>query len=179
MKPETVGLTRVFVIVAGLFAALSAQADGQPPQGFVMTVYSDAAQGDKILGGSTAEAIEKLSAKQGARSKYLQAQVNLCVAYAQTKQLDLAVEACDSAIESSAKEARRIERAKRFGRDSERVANTGRAIALSNRGVLHALAGERQRAEQMFEMAVALQSNEASALANLAVLERRALATGS
>ena len=59
------------------------------------------------------------------------------------------------------------------------VVDTSRAIALTNRGVLHAIAGEDAQARAKFEMAMQLKSTEQSAKANLAVLERKLAASRS
>ena len=59
-----------------------------------------------------------------------------------------------------------------FGRRTTQVADTGRAIALTNRGVLHAVSGETDKARLMFEMALMLNSKEESARTNLRFLDR-------
>ena len=70
------------------------------------------------------------------------------------------------------KDARRLERSRMFGRQTTQVADTGRAIALTNRGVLHAVTGEKDKARLMFEMALMLKSKEESARTNLRFLDR-------
>ena len=59
-----------------------------------------------------------------------------------------------------------------FGRRTTQVADSGRAIALTNRGVLHAVSGETDKARLMFEMALMLNSKEESARTNLLFLQR-------
>jgi len=173
MKLETVGTIRKLTILSGLLVAAAAQADEALPPGYVMTVYSDMAHGAKILKGSEGEAIAKLSGPKKLRAAYLADQINLCVAYTKDNQLDKAVVACDSAIQASDKEARRIKRSDLYGRASVRIADTGRAIALTNRGVLHAIAGEREQARMLFKTATELRSKETSAQHNLALLSHK------
>ncbi len=173
MKTEVVARGRTLAVLLGLLGAFSAQADEQATEGYVMTVYSNMAQGEKILDGSESQAISKLARNQETQVGYLEGQINLCVAYARTKQVQKATEACDAAIKLSERDARRIKRTTPFGRYSVRVAETGQAIALTNRGVLHAIAGEEAQARAKFEMAMQLESSEESAKANLARLERR------
>ena len=155
-----------------LFGAVTAHAGEEQPDAYVMTVYSDAAHGSKIIDGAPKDVIAKLSSKDGARSNALAGQVNLCVAYTKTMQLEKAAEICDSAIAAALKDARRLERSGIFGRQTTQVADTGRAIALTNRGVLHAVTGEKAKARLMFEMALMLKSKEESARTNLLFLDR-------
>jgi len=155
-----------------LFGAVTAQAGEDQPNAYVMTVYSDVAHGNEIIDGAPQEVIAKLSSKADDRSNELADQVNLCVAYTKTKQLEKAMEICDSAVAAALKDARRLERSRMFGRQTTQVADTGRAIALTNRGVLHAVTGEKDKARLMFEMALMLKSKEESARTNLRFLDR-------
>lgn len=173
MKIGTVHNGSALIALLGLLGAVSAQADQQPTQGYIMTVYSNMAYGKTILDGSERKAISMLARSDDARVGYLEGQINLCVAYTKAKRVQKATEACDSAIALSLKDAKRIKRSAPFGGYSVRIAETGRAVALTNRGVLHAIAGEAAEARAKFEMAMGLESTEQSAKANLAVLERR------
>lgn len=173
MKIVTARKQSLFIAMLALCNSVPALADDTVSQGYIMTVYSDMAHGQKVLDGAETRAIQRLSRNGKARVGYLEGQVNLCVAYAKTRQAEKAVEACDSAIESSLKQAQRLEQTRKFGRRSTQVADTGLAIALTNRGVLHAIAGEENDARAKFEMAIDLESTEQSARANLALLESR------
>jgi hypothetical protein len=164
----------LFGISLILCATVTAQAGEDQPDAYIMTVYSDVAHGTDIIDGAPQEVISKLSRKFDARSNELAGQVNLCVAYTKMKQLEKAMEVCDSAIAAALKDARQMERSNIFGRQTTIVADTGRAIALTNRGVLHAVTGEKAKARLMFEMALMLKSKEESARANLRFLEREA-----
>ncbi len=135
-----------------------------------MTVYSDMAHGETILDGSTAGAIEKLARKRTT----FETQVNLCVALAHERMLDKAVPVCDAAIALSKKQADRLRRSNEFGRWSKQIGNTGAAIALTNRGVLYAIEGNREQARALFEQAIGLGSREESAALNLNRLNAKA-----
>ena len=179
MKTDKTLSGRLLAISLVLLGAVTAQAGEDQPNAYVMTVYSDAAHGTDILNGAPQEVIAKLSRKADAHSNHLAGQVNLCVAYTKTNQLEKATEICDSAVAAALKDARRLERSKMFGRQTTQVADTGRAIALTNRGVLHAVTGEKAKARLMFEMALMLKSREESARTNLLFLEREAAAKDS
>lgn len=172
MKTETTRCSGLFGLLL-LVASATAQAESAQANTYVMVVYSDAAHGEKVLSGAPEEVIAKLSRKKTGRSGNLADQVNLCVAYTKTKQLDQAQEACDAAIIASKKEARRLERSGLYGRRTTLVAETGRAIALTNRGVLHAITGESEQARTMFELAMSLESEDQSASSNLDLLEKK------
>lgn len=179
MRNHVVRHGGALMVLLGLLGAVSAQADEAPVEGYIMTVYSNMAHGKKILDGSEKRAIAKLARKDDLHAGYLEGEINLCVAYTKAKQVEKATAACDSAIALSLKDAKRIKRSTPFGRSSVQVADTGRAIALTNRGVLHAIAGETAQARAKFEMAMELKSTEQSAKANLAVLESKLAASRS
>ena len=60
-----------------------------------------------------------------------------------------------------------------------RTPDTDRAIALTNRGVLHALNGQNDLARERFEQALDLKSRERSAEINLSLLDERTAGSGS
>jgi hypothetical protein len=165
--------------VAGLFGSATAQAGEKSPESYVMTVYSDTRHGSAVLEGSPDDVISKLMRDHKGNPKYLADLITLCVAYTQTKQIDRAVEACDYAITAAEKEARRLERSGPFSSYYTRKADTGRAIALTNRGVLHAVSGQSDQARVMFEQALGLRSREESAAINLSLLDERLAGSGS
>ena len=175
-------ITRYGLLVAasaGLFGPAAAQAGEGSPDGYVMTVYSDTRHGSAVLEGSPDDVISKLMRDHDDNPKYLADLISLCVAYTRTKQIDRAVEACDYAIAAADKEARRLERSSPFSGYRTREADTGRAIALTNRGVLHAVSGQSDQARAMFEQALGLKSREASAATNLSLLDERMAGSGS
>lgn len=173
MKSDTCKSKTFLGAMLGMLCVLSAHAGESAPDAFVMTVYSDLAHGSAILDGEFDAVVDKLAGRSGSGSRDLVNQVNLCVAYTKTKQLEKATAACDSAIAISVREARRLARTEPFGRRTTLIADTDRAIALTNRGVLYAIAGKPEKARVMFEMAMLLESKEESASTNLARLDRR------
>ena len=171
MNTRVVRHGAILAILIGIAGAVPAQASERQPAAYVMTVYDNVSHGQAILDGPAEEAIARLASRH--RKDLLTDRTNLCVAYVKAKQIGKAADACDSAIRASESEARRLKLSEPFGRRSDRIADTGRAIALTNRGVVHALAGETDRARVMFEKAMLLDSTEDSAAGNLARLDRR------
>lgn len=168
-----------FGVLLSLLSVIAAHAEEGRMDGYVMTVYSNVAHGSAILDGKSEKVVERLVRRSERSSGNLASHINLCVAYAKIKQLDKATAACDSAIAVSLSEADRLERLDMFGRRTTMVAETGRAIALTNRGVLHAITGESDEARAMFELAMQLESAEESARLNLSRLDESKSAADS
>lgn len=149
MKSET-GMTskKLLLLMLGTLGALTVQA----AENYVMIVYSDSAHGSAILEDRLDEAISELGPDDG-RFRNFAEHVSLCVALTRTSQFEQATEYCDMAIAQSGREARRIRRANYSHRNSTRISAAPKAIALTNRGVLHAIAGEHEAARVLFEMA--------------------------
>lgn len=159
--------------VAALFGVLgpaAAQADGELPKGYIMNVFGDTAMGTAVEGGAYETVIEKLTEKDARGARRIADQVNLCVAYAKTKQIDKATESCDRALEMAGTTVRRA--SFETLRAAQARANDQRAIALINRGVLHAVVGEDDKAQDLFEAAANLGTDNTSAALNLLVLQR-------
>lgn len=173
MKTAHTRHRKALAALVGLTFTIAAQAAEFAPRGYVMTVYENMSGGSAILDGATEDVIPRLVERKDRGSSFLANQVNLCVAYAKATQIDAAADACDSAITASVKEAKRLNRSELFGRRTARIADTGRAIALTNRGVLHALEGEVEKARTLFELAIELDSAEESAKHNLVRLENK------
>lgn len=171
MKPELRKHASKLALALGLLGSLTAHAAEPPPQGYVMIVYSDLSHGKKIMRGAPEEVIARLSRRIDGPKSGVADQINLCVAYAKTKQIDLATTHCDAAVAESSRAANRGRSSNMFGRQEARAALTDRAIALSNRGVLHALLGESDKATLLFEMAMSFEATEEYAQNNLARLE--------
>ncbi len=148
-------------------------ASAQQPalQGYIMTVYEDSAFGELIVDGNNKQAIEKLSKRGERKTPRLEESINLCVAYTKVRQLEEATRFCDAAIVASRKRAKFLKRSN-FA-TYRHMADTGHAIALTNRGVLHLLTDERAEALELFKTAMNLDSKEESARKNLSVLEAR------
>ncbi len=171
MKPEVRKPVTIFALSLGLLVALSAQAAERSHDNYVMMFYSDLSHGDTILRGAPERAITRLSRRLDGRNTVVADQINLCVAYTKTKQIDLATRHCDAAVAESSRVADRHRSSGTFARQEARAAMTDRGIALTNRGVLHALRGESDEAAKLFEMAMTAEATEEIAQKNLARLK--------
>ncbi|MEM8814252.1 MAG: tetratricopeptide repeat protein [Pseudomonadota bacterium] len=140
-------------------------------EAYEMTVIRDAAHGRKVVFGKYDEAIAKIKTLKGHRSKGFFVSNNLCVAYAKTADIDSAARACDEALAVATKE-------RRFDSDHlEWVKRRRTAMALSNRGVLRALSGDRENARQDFQDAIDLNAGLSSPERNLAYLDNKPVET--
>lgn len=154
----------------GLLGACAVQAAEQSHEDYVMIVYTDVAYGTSILRGAPEKVATRLSRRLDGRAGGVADQINLCVAYTKMKQIDLATRHCDAAVAQSAQAADRRWSSGPVGRLGKRSAKTDQAVALTNRGVLHALAGESDEATDLFELAMAMERTEEHARNNLARL---------
>ena len=136
-----------------------------------MNFYANSAEGAAVDEGAYETVIEKLTRKDARGARRIADQVNLCVAYTKTRQLEQATRACDQAL---AMAGRRVVRPNLAGyyHAERNIANEQRAIALVNRGVLHAVAGDADIARELFEMADDLDTSVDSGAVNLLVLQR-------
>jgi tetratricopeptide (TPR) repeat protein len=156
----------VKILTAGIFAASAPIALGEEtPSAYVMTVVHDQADGDQVIAGAYNMAIRNITSGTGKGVRKFAAQNNLCVAYAKTNKLPQAAEACSRALL-----ANEPIYAAAYDATSKRDL---RAVALSNRGVIHAVSGDAGRAREDFKAAMRLSSALASAAENLAVLEAK------
>ena len=138
-----------------------------------MQVYSDASGGAAILSGAFDAAIRKGSANADRNGDVgLVANTNLCVAYTKAGRLDRAEGACNRAVVLA--EAERSAMA--FDLYSRGAGNRARAIALSNRGVLRTVQGDKEGASGDFRDAVRLGVATAAPRRNLSYLETAAAA---
>lgn len=164
-------------VLLGLLAGAPAAAD--VPGAFEMTVIEDAAQGASIAAGDYDAAIERLERRDvgpGSRLHSLtrfHVLTNLCVAHTLSGNREQASRACDDALHTI--------RAGVSGlpAHSLRVRSRYTSMALSNRGVLHAVAGDFDAARRDFETADRLSrglSAPTRNLARLALFEGRAQA---
>lgn len=177
MKMRNTGNRATLTALLWLAAAGTTQASENSAGRFVMTVYEDMAQGRAILEGSADEVIDVLMEEKGAEEFSFEENVNLCVAFTQVKRIREAMRACDAAVSASHEKARRIRRTASPVYTPVREAKDVLAIALGNRGVLHAITGEREQARELFEKALDLQSRRSrsvlrtSTAGNLALLD--------
>lgn len=161
---------KALAVMLTLISAVAAQAREESPHGYVMTVYQDSSYGSALVDGSYDSVISKLESRGRAGSSELTRQVSLCVAYAKTKQMNKAITACDLAIAASENSLRL-----RTGDELD----FDRAVALSNRGVLHAIEGDADLAKSMFEMAIELKSDLKPSKTNLKILQKALAEQGS
>ena len=135
-----------------------AAADEQGP--WVLTVFEDRAQGEELIAGDHARAMDVLGGKAG-KPRTLEANNNLCVAYALAEDLGSAEEACGKALSAGARS---------FFWSGPSLQRRDRAVAYSNRGVVRAMAGDREGALSDFRRALELQGTLDAAVQNLARL---------
>lgn len=134
---------------------------------YEMESYSDWPGGSEIAARDYESAVRSASAGAASMSSTtaLVAATNLCVAYTVQGELAPAAAACDRALELAKSEDN--VHGKRLGR------HLATAKALTNRGVLRAVGGDRERAAADFRKAAALQGTGTAPERNLAYLESR------
>ncbi len=136
---------------------------------YEMAFFSDAAQGAKILSGNYDQAIDKINTKSNA-GHALHVKTNLCVAYTKSGDIEAAEVACEEAV-IAAKTFRKIRRSDLAVETPAQTRARFVAIALSNRGVLHAVKGDLDAARADFDAALAQQARVSSVRANIEKLE--------
>lgn len=155
---------RIGAGTAGLLLAASMQvASAESSQsGFVMTVIADRAQGEKVITGDYAGAIEAITSPGGRQRDEFAVSNNLCVAYTKSNDLTSAGTACAEAL--------RVSQAA-FGPYDTYRKRRDHALALSNRGVIRAITGDTDGARSDFERAAELHDSLRAAADNLARLD--------
>lgn len=162
--------TKRLPLVAGMAAALVASASlaAERQPAFTMTVIHDAYFGKKVVAGDYRSAIERIRAKPDNSAASFEAHTNLCVAFVKAGEIDRAGPACNAAVEAARKQAERASKfAPSYGEENWREYE---AVALSNRGVLHAVAGEPELARLDFSEALQLRTSIDAPGSNLARL---------
>ena len=145
----------------------SAMADGADPK-FTMTTIIDSDHGRVVAAGDYEQAIEKIAALDNANNEFFN-NINLCVAYTKTNNLSDAVIACNSAVDQASEMT--IDRRSDWSEAAqERVISKYRAMALSNRGVLHAVLGDIKLAREDFMEALDAKTHTRVVKVNLARL---------
>lgn len=125
---------------------------------FTMAVILGEAHGSKITAGKYQQAIERIT-KSGRRlPKYFADQLNLCVAYVKTHEIQKASTACEAAIAEVKKQEARVSRIRNDRNQQVLAYRANLALALSNRGVLLAAIGDAELAKQDFLTAIELQT---------------------
>lgn len=162
-----------------LSATLSAQAASHdlPTKAFRMAYIVDEAHGRKVAFGNYGAAIEKITAGNQKMSDVFSGHVNLCVAYAKTKEIKKARAACDAAVAYMKKRESQLSGSKNKRNPELRALRTDLSIALSNRGVLLATTGDTELAKKDFIAAMSFRTPYSKiAAANLDRLAETAVA---
>jgi Flp pilus assembly protein TadD len=156
----------IAALAAALVAGAAVAAERQPA--FTMTVIHDAYFGKKVISGDYRTAIERIRPKRDDSPASFEAHTNLCVAYVKAGEVDRAGPACNAAVEAARAQAERASKfAPSYGEENWREYE---AVALSNRGVLHAVAGRIELARLDFSEAIQLRTSIDAPGSNLARL---------
>lgn len=150
-----------------LLVSASALAEQASPSAYQMAVIKDEAYGRVLLSGDYGQGIAKISSYSSKRAKTFAVKNNLCVAYTLTRKFEHAGPACEAALAISEQYARYD-----YWPTSP-YTSRDQALAYSNRGVLRAVTGDFDGARQDFEFAARVDTNRATAAANLAHLKSR------
>lgn len=156
----------LLVVIAGALAGTAGAESAGPT--YVLNAISDTAYGNKVIAGDYVDAIDKIKTSNRRSIHNYYAATNLCVAYIMTHDLEGAKNVCNSAVTEM-----ETSLSGKFARNSSAKAKTYRkflAIALSNRGVLHALAGDSELARGDFRDALELEARISAPEVNLARL---------
>ena len=168
-KTTIVSLAPLAMLAATLLAGPTNAGEKEPA--YTMTVFSDTGYGRKVTRGKYAEAIEKITAPSYRLRDKFESKHNLCVAYAKSGDLDNAAQSCDAAIALMRGKLSRMSRTTRKVFLEELSYDAYLAMALSNRGVLYALNGDRDRARSDFQEALELKAGTSAPKVNLARLD--------
>jgi len=173
MKTRNFALTtrwgRRITIALLAVAIQSVQADGII-DGFEMRAVSDLFQGQHLVAGRYRRAISMnrvhdraiLNNADPERVFPFAVSTNLCVAHTMLRELDKARVFCDASVRSA--------QSSQSGHDRDATKRADRVVALSNRAVLRALAGDEKAAREDLAEALMLESGAWQATRNLARL---------
>ena len=168
---QTSGLVLLAFGASGSVVAESnGQSNGQSndPR-YTMTVIRDVAQGTSVVKGDYEKAVARITGRRVALNPFA-GFTNLCVAYAKIGKIDEADDACDTAL-AIVRDPNWEHRSGVMTGYGERTRRKYLALALSNRGVLHAIRGDESAAEQSFDEAIKLDQRNTAPRVNLARLE--------
>ena len=149
-------------------ASGSVVAESNDPR-YTMTVIRDVAQGASVVKGDYEKAITRITGRRVALNPFAEF-TNLCVAYAKSGKIDAADEACDTAL-AIVRDPDWERRSGVLSGYGEQTRRKYLALALSNRGVLHAIRGDESAAEKSFDEAIKLDQRNTAPRVNLARLE--------
>ncbi|MDX1499610.1 MAG: hypothetical protein R3176_06920 [Woeseiaceae bacterium] len=153
-----------YAILAFAAVPAAAAADAEDPR-YVLGVIEDTAYAETIIDGDYATAIAAIDTKRRHLLNRFYAANNLCVALVAARDFDRAAPVCNGAVEMLQPRAKAVRR----GSAAEYARLT--AIALSNRGVMHALNGDEGAARSDFGAARELGARLEAPRVNLAKLD--------
>lgn len=153
--------TRALVVTCALLLgpvfSMPVTAEETPAAEYTMAVIKNEAYGRRVTAGKYEQAIDRITRGGGRVKDRFADQVNLCVAYTKTKDIENANAACNAALAGLRKQEARATRSKKgplYGNYKKDL-----AVALSNRGVLFAVSGDAERAKESFAAAIELQTS--------------------
>ncbi len=169
-KASAFGFTCALLL--GFSTPVTAEETAAAP--YTMAVIENEAYGRQVTAGKYEHAIDRITrGGSKARDRFAN-HVNLCVAYTKTRNIENANLACNAALAGLKKQEDRAMRSKKsplYGSYKRDL-----AVALSNRGVLFAVSGDKARARESFAAALELQTSLSQiAESNLERLEQTAL----
>ncbi|WP_333606872.1 tetratricopeptide repeat protein [Arsukibacterium sp.] len=124
--------------------------------GYKMVLIEDTPGADTIQAGELEQGIKEVTTSLSLDADGFSRSMALCVAYSRLGQLAQAEASCNSAVNQ----------ARTYASAPRAIKREMRALAFSNRGVMHLLAGNRVAALEDFKQAVSIDKNDIS-VANL------------
>ncbi|HAW91666.1 MULTISPECIES: hypothetical protein [unclassified Arsukibacterium] len=118
--------------------------------GYKMVLIEDTPGVTTIQAGQLQQGISEVTNYRGAEADSFSLHMSLCVAYSRLNQIDLAQSACNKAVSLA-------QTTPALPTDAKREM---RALAYSNRGVMHVLASDKVAALEDFKRAVSLNTND-------------------
>ena len=145
------GAASLGICLAGVlgYASSSYASDGLVgAEAFELKITAETLGGSEIMAGEYATAIETILSTASLESKYVRS-TNLCAAYTAQKEFGLAEKQCNLALRlsNSPQAGAQLDGRTYLSR------REGKAMALINLGVMHALQGNSQEAREYFESA--------------------------
>lgn len=171
-RPGASASLRGLVIAAALAGVTPTTASaGTSDDALTMIMFDRAPGAAQIASGDYALAarIARTMPVAGAASRF-ESLTQICVASLKCGELAAARSACDRAVIASRAHDLGTPI---YGSPDREARTTRRVIALTNRGVVHAISDDEQAAARDFEAALQLNADQREPRANLAYLERR------
>lgn len=158
----------LFTVAAAIALTVAAPAAFAAPgaKALEMVVYTDSVQGRRLVKGDWEKAMGMEAPKSMGAFEALN---NRCVSLTVAKEFAAATEACDAAVAAAGDEPG-ADMTGFAGQYVPSSAKVEKAMALTNRGVLRALQGDRTGARVDFEDAAGMTRRVSAAKANLEVL---------